>query len=201
MITRLTLVAVLALAACGGKDDGGKKDDGQGAVGKDGKPVKVDPTLSWKDQRGEGFVVLGAQAPNQQNSGPADPKDPLVTGVTTYTGYQPADFKGDFKITVTQYTDKVAEVDLLKLLREAAKAPAAAIPGTKVEEMTAIGGEVPGMDARYSGTDPQLGKFGMRRRLLFKNKILYAVDARYSTATKGLDDQALAFILSFKLTN
>ncbi len=197
----LTLTPVLALWGCGGdKDDGGKKEGGKAGDGKDGKPAKVDPTLSWKDQRGPGFTVLGARTPTEQKGEPPK-EDPLITGVTTYAGYQPADFKGDFSITVTQYSEKVVEVDLLKLLREAVKQPATTMPGTKVEEMIAIGGDVPGMDARYSGEDPQLGKFGMRRRLLFKNNVLYAVQARYSAATKGLDDQALAFILSFKLTN
>ena len=197
----LTLTPALLLWACGDKDDAAGKKEGGSAVGKDGKPVKVDPTLSWKDQKGPGFTVLGAQAPTEQKSGPKDPKDPLVVQVTTYSGYQPAEFKGELKIMVAEYSDKVAEVDLLKLLREAAKEPATSMPGTKVEEMIAIGGDVPGMDARYSGTDPQLGAFGMRQRFLFKNKILYTVQARYSSAVKGLDDQALAFILSFKLVD
>jgi hypothetical protein len=192
------LALALAVSACGNKDDssGGKKESGGGSGGKNDKPAKIDPTLSWKEQPGPGFVVLAPQGPTQSKGAS---KDPLVKQITIYGGYQAPGSPGDFKVTVTEFTDKIATADPLKIMRDAIKEPVNTKQVDKTEDTGSIVGEPPGMEAVYSGNDATLGAIKMRARVFFKSPMLYVIQGRYTAANKDFGYQTQTFVDSFKL--
>jgi hypothetical protein len=194
----LPLLAALALPACGKNDDSSAKNKPSGGGdGDKSKPVKIDPSLSWPEQTGPTFAV---KAPRAASESKGTSKDPLVDSVTIYTGYEPAGAPGDFKITVTKFTDKAATADPLKIMRDAIKEPTQSMPGTKTDDTDCIVGDPPAMEGVYTGTDPKLGEFKMRQRSYYRDLTLWTIQARYTASNKDFGAQAQTFVDSFKVT-
>jgi hypothetical protein len=197
----LALLVAVAVPACGSKDDDApakKNGAGGGGAGKKDGPPRIDPnpTLSWTEQRGPGFVVTAARAPSEA---PAPTKDKGVVKKTVFSGYEPEGAPGAFTVTVTELAKPTGEPDLLKILRDEITAPKAD-PNLTVDDLQAMNGTPPGMEAVYSGTDEKLGEIKMRIRVFYKDNVLYTAVGKYSMkAKKDFGPQAQTFVDSLKV--
>jgi len=201
----IVVAAAVAAAACGKKDkDSGKKQPGPAAgqpeaPAKPAEPVKpADPTASWTEQKGDGFSVMAARAPEETKDSLPSPAGPQP--ITIYAGYHPAGMQGAFQVALVDMTGaaKKGKIDPGKALDGAVQGWMKTVPGLSIDKQEAIPGEV-GIDIRASGTHPQAGPFKTRARVIYKNAHTYAVQALYVDAK----DQPMAdkFVESFKLTN
>jgi len=202
----VTLSLALALIGC-------KKDPAADKVGDkpvaDDKPVvppaapdasapPADPTASWTEQPGTGFVVTAPRAPNiQQQTVPSALGDQPIT---MYVGYEPPGFKGAFQTAVSDASAVVKDLTALdgkQMVDDGVKGAIANLPGTTIEKDEALPDDH-GRAIVATGNHPQGGPFKLVLRIFFRAGKLYMVQALYVDAADA--PLATKFVESFKIT-